>query len=424
MATLATALAIDPPRIGRRPRVLFVGEAVTLAHVARPFALASAGDPDRFDVVFASDPRSWRLLGEPWFELRRIDSVAPERFLGALAAGRAVYDLATLRRYLDEDQRLLDEVRPDLVVSDFRLTMPAAAEVAGVPSATIVNAYWTPAAGADFPLPELRLARVLGRRITRALFRLGLPAAMALHAMPMERLRRAMGLESLRFDLRRVYTAADHVLLADPAELVPIEPLPANHHYLGPIEWSAPAPVPDGWHSIPASRPAIYVNLGSSGDPAAWPAVQEGLAGGDWTVLAATAGRRPPSRAPSNFLVADYLPGRLAAERCSLAICNGGAPAAHQALVAGAPVLGVVSNMDQFLNMQGIERAGVGRTLRAGEATPARVRERARRMLADPELAARTRQLSKRLRQYDAPAAFWRFAEERLDTPARKEVAT
>ena len=46
---------------GRR-RVLFVGEAVTLAHVSRPLTLAGFLDPARYDVHIACDDRFSKLF--------------------------------------------------------------------------------------------------------------------------------------------------------------------------------------------------------------------------------------------------------------------------------------------------------------------------------------------------------------------------
>ena len=68
---------------GRRLRVLFVAEAVTLAHVARPIALARGLDPVHFDTVLAADPRDqalWKSLSIP---LRPIRSIPSEQFRNA-----------------------------------------------------------------------------------------------------------------------------------------------------------------------------------------------------------------------------------------------------------------------------------------------------------------------------------------------------
>ena len=63
-----------------------------------------------------------------------------------------------------------------------------------------------------------------------------------------------------------------------------------------------------------------------------------------------------------------------AAARADLVICNGGSPTAQQALAAGTPVLGICSNLDQYLNMQAVEQAGAGKLLRAGKAGRSAIR--------------------------------------------------
>jgi UDP:flavonoid glycosyltransferase YjiC (YdhE family) len=99
------------------------------------------------------------------------------------------------------------------------------------------------------------------------------------------------------------------------------------------------------------------------------------------TAVVATAGRLQVKDKPSNVYVADYLPGETIAARSALVICNGGSPTTYQAFAAGAPVLGIASNMDQYLNMQCIERFGAGRVLRADQARAASIRAAIREIL-------------------------------------------
>jgi hypothetical protein len=50
-----------------RRRILFVGEAVTLAHIVRPVVLAQALDPAQYAITLACDDRYLKLFGElPW----------------------------------------------------------------------------------------------------------------------------------------------------------------------------------------------------------------------------------------------------------------------------------------------------------------------------------------------------------------------
>jgi UDP:flavonoid glycosyltransferase YjiC (YdhE family) len=132
------------------------------------------------------------------------------------------------------------------------------------------------------------------------------------------------------------------------------------------VLWSPEVPPPPWWDSLPTDRPVVYVTLGSSGRSDLLPLVLKALADSPVTVIAATAGRVTVADVPANAFVADYLPGEAAAKRADVVVCNGGSPTTQQALAAGKPVIGLASNLDQFRNMQAIERQGAGVLLRSG----------------------------------------------------------
>lgn len=367
-----------------RRRILFVGEAVTLAHVSRPFVLAKSLDPAQYDVHLACDPRFNKLLGPLPFPHHAIRTIPSQRFLDALARGSPVYDTQTLREYVAADRGLLAELKPDLVVGDFRLSLSVGARLAGVPYATITNAYWSPYARQRWPLPDLPMNRFLGVGLAKVLFRLVRPLAFATHCVPLNRVRRENGLPKLGADLRRIYTDADYVLYADVPELVPVYDAPPNHLYLGPVLWSPAVDRPPWWDDLPADRPIVYVTLGSSGRSDLLAMVLKALADLPVTVIAATAGRVKLGEVPSNAFVADYLPGEAAAARAAVVICNGGSPTTQQALAAGKPVIGLAGNLDQHLNMSAVERADAGVLLRAAKTRETAVREAVSRVISQP----------------------------------------
>jgi UDP:flavonoid glycosyltransferase YjiC (YdhE family) len=394
---------LDPPR---RPRILFLAEAVTLAHMARPIALAQALDPAHHEVVLAADPRYGALLPENARPSRAIRTIPSERFLDALARGRPLYDTETLRAYVREDLEVLAETAPDLVVGDFRLSLSVSARVAGIPYATISNVYWSPYAQLQFPMPELPLSRLVGIPLAKVVFGMVRPGAFALHTRPLNRLRREYGLTSLGYDLRRIYTDADHTLYADLPDFVPTVGLPANHHFLGPVLWSPAVATPPWWDEVPGDRPVLYLTLGSSGRSDLLGLVLDALADLPVTVLAATAARSRIGTIPGNARLADFLPGEQAAARARLVVCNGGSPTTQQALVAGTPVLGLVSNMDQHLNMGAVQRLGAGELLRAEAATKTTVRAAVERILAGPAYATAAARLARICSEVHAPSRF------------------
>ena len=397
------AQALQAVRMERK-KILFVAEAVTLAHVGRPLALASTLDRQRYDVHFACAPgyeiffRGSQLSNWP------LNSISSARFLAALAAGKPVYDADMLSQYVRDDTRLLQLLKPDVVVGDFRLSLSVSARLAQVPYVSVINAYWSPYVTQHYRVPAIALARVLPVPLADRLFNLVRPLAFALHSRPLNRVRRSYHLPSLGHDLRRIYTDADYVLYADIPEMFPAHDLPISHSYLGPVMWSPPVALPSWWDSLPVAREIVYVTLGSSGQGFLLPKVLQALAPLPVTVIAATAGNIDAGQLPDNARVANYLPGELAARRSRLVICNGGSPTSQQALAAGVPVLGIAGNLDQYLNMDGVLRAGAGALLRSDRLAEDPLRDTALRLLSEPEPRAAAARVAQQFQRYDAGA--------------------
>lgn len=394
-----------------RPVVMLVAEAVTLAHYARICSLSRALDPLGYQVVVAADPRFRDL--DASIDPLPIHSVSATHFTEALTHGRPLYDTATLGRYVEEDLALLDQVRPNLVVGDFRLSLAISAPLRQVPYAAVVNAYWSPYAETLYPVPDLPVTRRFGVQAAQRVFDAIRPMIFALHAQPLNRIRRRYGLPSLGHDLRRVYTWGDHTWYADIPEVIPTHgSKPDNHRYLGHVLWSADTPVPPWWNDIPDSRPIVCLTLGSSGDSAFLPGALEALAGLPITLLVATAGASvPPSQSP-HVHITHYLPLEAVLRRASLLICNGGSLTTYQAMACGVPVIGVCSNMDQLLNMQAMQRLGCGVLLRAGRLRPDQLAVIVARMLQDPAPARAATRMGETLARYDSARRFRELVSE------------
>ena len=144
----------------------------------------------------------------------------------------------------------------------------------------------------------------------------------------------------------------DVVLYPDLPEFCPTQRAPATHFYLGGVQWAPKLPVPD--FALSEERPLVYVTTGSSGELAALPAVLQGLDGLPLRALLSTAGRIDVANLPSNVSAEPLLPGDLIARQARFVITNGGSSTGYQALAEGTPVLGIPSNLDQYLAMAAI----------------------------------------------------------------------
>jgi UDP:flavonoid glycosyltransferase YjiC (YdhE family) len=373
---------------------------VTLAHVGRMLALASALDPHRFDVLVAADPRYQVAVSTATVPVRPIHTIPARQFFDALDRGRPIYDWRDLVGYVEADRAMLAAFRPDAVVGDFRLSLAASARLDKVPYLTVTNAYWGPYAKVRFVVPDVTPTRLFGVRAAQGLFNAIRPLVFAQHAAPVNRMLRHFGLPAGRRSLRHAYTDADYTLYSDIRELVPTEMLPAHHRFIGPVQWSAPVGEPAWWHDLPRDRPVVYVNLGSSGDGGVLSRILDALAPLPVTVVAATAGRVEAASLQRHQFVADYLPGDRATARAAVVVCNGGSPTCYQALAGGKPVVGVPQNLDQYLNMTLVEQAGAGVLVRRTSRTPAAVATAVQRLLKEPDYQQQAKRLQQAIAQY------------------------
>ena len=339
----------------------------------------------------------------------------------ALAKGKPLYSADTLRAYVKEDLDLIERYRPDVVVGDFRISLSVSARVAGVPYLTISNSYWSPYADLSYPVPELPIVDLLGPRVAAPLFHLVRPMVFALHSRPLNRVRREYGLETLGRDLRRVYTDADITLYADVPQMFPTHGSPVSHRFVGAVPWQPPDPLPPWWDELDRARPWIFVTLGSSGPAHLLPAVLDALSDLPVQVVAASAGRVAPKTIPANARVTKFLPGRDAAARSSLVICNGGSPVVQLALINGVPTVNICSNMDQYLNTDGVLRVNAGVRIRAGEANVENIRHAAVHALEDQALKAGALAMQEAFSAYRATELFRAAVDELSATQNDRE---
>jgi len=390
----------------RRPRVLFFAEAVTLAHVARPIVLAESLSSADYDVHLAWDDRYASLFPDLSITTHALHTIPSQQFLRALATGSPIYRYEELRQYVQQDAKLIEAIQPDVIVSDFRLSLSISAAKANVPHLALANAYWSPFAQTDYPMPDHPMNRFVGRCVAGWFFGKFRSKIFSRYAAPINRLHTEHGLPSLGNDLRYVYTHGDQTLYADLPTLSSIEALPDHHQFIGPVHWSPHMALPQWWNQLPQNKPVIYINLGSSGQSERLSSLLKALSALDVTVIAATAGTALPTNTASNVFLAKYLPGNAACERASLVICNGGSPATQQALLASKPVLGLPINLDQHMNMQMITRSGAGVSLLSERCKAAAIQETVKAMLADPVLTQTAKQLAQKMRSCDSSAAF------------------
>lgn len=415
----------------KRIRVLFFGESATLAHVARPYLLASSLDADVFEVHFAVDSHFDVVFRNGRIPLHPLGSRSPQAFQNVLHGKGILFDEVLIRAYVKRELELIEELRPDLVVGDLRPSLGVSAPKSGVPYIALTNGYWSPHSGIA-GLPPAFSDRAHRRRwvpwlANRTLrnerddFHRVLPNVFAAQAAGLDVVRREYGLHAFS-DYQTGFTWGDRTVFCDTPDLVQYADLPSHHTCIGPVSWSPQAALPPWWDKLPKDQPIIYLSLGSSGPTDLLPLLLDTLSSSTLPIVCSTAGADDLKVKAKNVWMAKYLPGPAVLRQAALAITNGGSPSTYQAFQAGVPVLGLPFNIDQLLCMDHATESGACISVRSDVAMKSRLRTAINRLLKTPSFTERAKYLQVRLGAYDAPT---KFAGVLLDMafPLKKPIA-
>jgi UDP:flavonoid glycosyltransferase YjiC (YdhE family) len=391
-----------------RKRILFVGEAVSLAHVARPLALARSLNPDQYEIHFACDVR-YRSFIDPLHHIHYwpVRSIQSASAIKAADRGGFVLQKKDIESYISQEMSLFGKIRPSLIVGDLRHTLSISAELSHVKYATLTNAYWSPYRVLGFdPIARFPMRSVIRKKIIGAL----MPWKQQSASASFNSVRKKYGL-SLLTGYCNLATHGDYTLYADPPDFIQTMQMPSQHLFLGPVLWEPETPKPSWWQTWDPNLPLIYVTLGSTGNVKRLPEIMRVLQEFPVTVVVATAGRIQVKEMPRNVYAADYLPGMEISRLASVVVCNGGSTTAYQALSQGTPVVGIWSNIDQYLNMMTIEAAGAGICCNASDHDLQKIHRVIGTVLRDLRYRIRAGELAEKFRAYDACERFQQFVQ-------------
>jgi len=105
------------------------------------------------------------------------------------------------------------------------------------------------------------------------------------------------------------------------------------------------------------------------------------------TVLCVTAKKTLLEKAYSNVFIAEFLPAEEVVKKSDIVICNGGSPMVYQSIVEKKSIIGLPSNLDQYLMMTLAQQAGFGKLIRAGKVDSSSIEDAVNDVLSHKEKA-------------------------------------
>jgi UDP:flavonoid glycosyltransferase YjiC (YdhE family) len=309
---------------------------------------------------------------------------------------------------------LVEDLRPDVVVSDILTLAPTlAAESLGVPAATLIP-HVDPRGEPGFPpysigaqIPRTPVGRQLWRRLDGLVSR-GLEQG----RVELNETRRRLGLPDLGHVHGGISTQLSLVASLPQLEYPRASP-PPGQHVIGPLQWE---PEAADVELPPGDAPLVLVAPSTSQDHGhrLLRAALAGLADLPVRVLA-TWNRRvpdPPIEVPANARLVEWVSYARTMPRCDVVVCHGGHGTVMRALTSGCVVVAVPAAGDMNENAARLAWAGCGVRVPRIATTPRALRLAVGRALGEPALAARARELAAWSATHDAGARAAELVED------------
>jgi len=341
--------------IGRK-KIVFAPASGVLSHVVRCLVVGRALKERGHEVIFAGLPKYLRdphITSPQEFGYYFLPDFDADEVIEVLRSVKRRYTRETILRHIQVELKMLEELKPDLAVSDYRLTMYISARVAKVPLISFLNARWVSQYFAGkyhtpdtHPIP-LVMKGILGKRLADALV---IDVANVIQRYKLSPFYYAFKKYNLKKKaLLPEIIVGEYNLILDTKLLGPTKDLPPNFLQVGPIIWSPDLPLPSWVKDLDRERPIIYVSMGSTGHKDLFRMIFDTFQGSTYQVIVNTGGQIDSKNEaiPKGFYVEKYLPGDKMMAITDCVICHGGSQTVYQAVKAGTPAIIIATHLDQ-----------------------------------------------------------------------------
>jgi UDP:flavonoid glycosyltransferase YjiC (YdhE family) len=344
-------------------KILAIANAHALAHVSRLLEVSKVLRARGHEVAFAGHGKYLPVAGWDGFPTHELPYITVERVVEAVRTQRlwTLYRETELEQFIDAELALYDAFRPDLVLLDNRPSARTAADIAGIPTAAVLNVHMSNyrqipffsfrqlTGGVPGSAMADRLENAIERQVYDRLVMGGLNA-----------LRRKRGL-ARRYAYE--HEEGDLSLLADLPEFNPVAALPNHVRFVGPLTWHNTLPAPACLDRLDPEKPTAYFSLGSEGLEELIARLGPLAERGVQVVVAAGAADLSGLRPPEGVFLERYVNTDSLLPHCDLVCCHGGNGTLYQALGHGLPCIVVATHAEQHYGGKRIQQLGLGRAM-------------------------------------------------------------
>jgi UDP:flavonoid glycosyltransferase YjiC (YdhE family) len=303
-------------------------------------------------------------------------------------------------RAVSETRPAVRDFGPDAVVNDILTLAPAlAAELEGVPLATLVPHFYPPTAAGVPPygLGAMTARTAIGRALWRATAR-PMSRGVERGRRELNETRRRVGLPALE---RHYGGISEHLCIVGTfPQLEYPRAWPAGVHVTGPLVWQPPGGESD-WGPGEGARVLVAPSTAQDQGQTLLRAALRGLADLPVNVLAVRRSGTTGLPEAANARLVEWVSYEEAMPRADLVVCHAGHGTLATALARGTPVVTVPAAGDMAENAARAQWAGAGLNLPGRFLSATTLRWVVQRALERPGLRARAQELAGCARTHD-----------------------
>lgn len=366
----------------------------------------------RYDYFF-SDESYWYEeipFDYKWMDAKKFHAIHNDMD----GRGLSFFNKKDLERFVSEEVKLLNRIRPDVVITGFRPSISISTKVARVPLVWVLSAVVSDMyieAGLH-RLPHgmerpYKLISILPAKLRVPLIRLFTMKRMKVFNMFMRR----HSMSGFRSFLEVV--RGDFNVMSDAPELFPeFGSLPPYYTFCGPLlidHFAIQAPR-SMLNYVKGDRPAVFFSMGSSGDPRLFIDIVQSLDGRPYDVFVAGTSiitKNDLDLKHSNVIVEQFFPPRQLSEIVDLSVIHGGQGTVYTTLMAGTPFVGIPMFHEQQWNLENLVRKGCGLVLSKKRVSPKSIQESIDEILGNSEYKKRAQEVQQQISKYETDKAFY-----------------
>lgn len=408
-----------------KKKILFMSESVTMSHLIRPLRIASFLSSDQYEIHFAATKFSNFLQNElKNFKTYQIQNgVSEKKFLSAIAHGEHPYTESILKAYVEEDLRIIKEIKPDLVIGDMRLSLKISAKLAHIPYLNITNSTWDSSAILPVLVPELPVVKFFGVKLSQLVYSYIKQDVLSKLAKPFNETAKKFGVAAFG-SYYDVLTSGDYTAYVDLKSLVKRSSYKPNKINVGALLYSMTANSAVNPVQKKKAKQRVVISLGSSGPNKYLQKIVNTLAEQDIELVVATSGSDITLPQGKDVIAASYLPLDQVLADADLFIFNGGSGSGYLGLSHGVPLLCIPSNIDQHQFSHAVAEKGAAGVIRSDKLSMKKLKLMVNEMLNNLKIKSAARAIAIEMSEENPVKEIEKLIETILESHAHREKST